>query len=125
MVFISTTSEFEFSVSTSVRKRQVIGSYQLPSQDLDHRKGTYWGVRSEVAQYPQPPDPAYPFTAAVCAAAKTLALANLPTRLKAIDDSTQERLINWGYTICDLAMRVHIDSTLPAPKGFPYPQTAI
>jgi NTE family protein len=32
----------------------------------------------------------------------------------------QERLINWGYAVCDAAMRKHADRKLPAPAGFPY-----
>ena len=37
-------------------------------------------------------------------------------------DDTQERLINWGYAICDAAMRRWVDRRLPPPKGFPYPR---
>src|SRR5438445_13659891 len=33
----------------SLRKRQVIGSY-----NAGERKGTYWGIRSDVADYPAP-----------------------------------------------------------------------
>jgi NTE family protein len=33
----------------------------------------------------------------------------------------QEQLINWGYAICDAAMRRHVDPALQAPTQFPYP----
>jgi NTE family protein len=32
----------------------------------------------------------------------------------------QERLINWGYAVCDAAMRRHVDASLSAPDNFPY-----
>jgi NTE family protein len=37
-------------------------------------------------------------------------------------DETQERLINWGFAICDAAMRRWVAPELPAPTAFPYPQ---
>jgi len=53
-------------------------------------------------------------------------LAEIPTRLQAMDSDKQERLMNWGYAICDAALRAHVD---PAKFGisigipsFPYPQ---
>lgn len=54
----------------SLRKRQVIGSYQLGL-----RKGTYWGIRTNIADYNLP-------TAMNCPFDKTVALANTPTRLE-------------------------------------------
>jgi NTE family protein len=49
-------------------------------------------------------------------------LAATRTRLKRMDDELQERLINWGYAVCDAALRQHVDPTLAPPKGFPYPR---
>ena len=97
----------------SRRKRQVVGSFV--SKD---RQGTYWGIRSHVADYgladplPCPPD-------------KILVLANTKTRLKRTDTLLQERLINWGYAICDTAMRRWVDSALAKPTGFPFPTSGI
>ena len=45
-----------------------------------------------------------------------LSLAN------AFNDEEQESLVNWGYAICDAAMRRHVDETLHAPSAFPYPE---
>ena len=47
-------------------------------------------------------------------------LATVPTRLADMPDDTQERLINWGYAICDTAMRRWVDPKLQVPEGFPY-----
>jgi NTE family protein len=94
----------------SLRKRQVIGSFQDKS-----RTGSYWGTRSDIANYNAPNTLDAPF-------AKTIVLAATPTRLAAMKDELQERLINWGYAITDAAMRKHVDPAL-APLGkFPYPR---
>jgi NTE family protein len=44
-----------------------------------------------------------------------------------MSDGDQERLINWGYALCDAAVRRHVDGfqAAPAPSGFPYPQTGL
>ena len=34
----------------------------------------------------------------------------------------QERLINWGYAICDAALRAHVEPHPAPPSQFPYPQ---
>jgi len=109
----------------SLRKRQLIDSYQLPAGHEHYRTGAYWGIRSDVADYSLPPITGYPFTPAACPYDTTMALADVDTRLKALDDTIQERLINWGYAICDVAMRRHVDPQLPLPAGFPYPTAGL
>jgi NTE family protein len=104
----------------SLGKRQLI-----PAGHEYHRDGTYWGIRSDVGEYDLPPIPGDPFGAAHCPFATTIALANVPTRLKALDQTTQERLINWGYAICDVAMRKHVAPTLPVADRFPYPGSGV
>ena len=47
-----------------------------------------------------------------------------PTRLKRMNNTLQERLINWGYAVCDAAMRKHVDTSLPKGK-FPYPNSGV
>lgn len=93
----------------SLRKRQVIAGFQRGDRD-----GTYWGIRTDVADYgladPLP-----------CPHPQTLALAALPTRLRALPTRQQEALINWGYAVCDAAMRRWVDPALPRPADFPYP----
>jgi NTE family protein len=55
-----------------------------------------------------------------CPADKTLALAEVPTRLKRLDQVVQQRLVNWGYAVCDAAMRKHLLTTAAAPNALPY-----
>jgi NTE family protein len=97
----------------SLRKRQVIDSYK---QGV--RQGTYWGIRTNIADYALPDAMNCPFK-------ETLNLANVATRLKALDATLQEKIINWGYAVCDAALRKHVDGSLPAPIAFPYPASGV
>jgi len=97
----------------SLRRRQVIDSFKSKA-----RKGAYWGIRTDIADY-QLPD------ALNCPLDRTTQLAELPTRLKRLDATTQERLINWGYAVCDAALRKHVDPNLGRPPGFPYSQSGV
>jgi NTE family protein len=99
----------------SLRKRQVIDSFNAEEGDSTHRKGAYWGIRTDITDY-QLPD------ALPCPFARTMELAETPTRLKRLDDDRQERLINWGYAVCDAALRKHVEPGLARPVGFPYPR---
>jgi NTE family protein len=97
----------------ALRKHQVIDSFKSKK-----RTGTYWGIRTNIGDYDLPNSLPCPFP-------QTLALAETPTRLKRLDAALQERLINWGYAVCDAALRKHVDPTLKAPKDFPYPASGI
>lgn len=98
----------------SLRKRQVVGSFQMQL-----RKGAYWGMRTNILDYKLP-------TAMNCPWPQTMALANTATRLKKLDRTLQERIINWGFAVCDAAMRTHVlDTTAPLPLGFPYPAAGL
>jgi NTE family protein len=92
----------------SLRKRQVIGSF-----DSGQRQGAYWSTWSDIADYPLG-------DALPCPAAKTAELAATPTRLKALEPRLQERLINWGYAVCDAAMRSFGGVEGAPPPEFPY-----
>jgi NTE family protein len=97
----------------SLRKRQVIEAYQR-----GERKGAYWGIRTDIADYGLADPLPCPFD-------RTTALANIATRLARLEADQQERLINWGYAVCDAALRRHVDRTLPRPAGFPYPGAGV
>jgi NTE family protein len=97
----------------SLRKRRLIDAYEAAE-----RRGTYWGIRSHVADYgladalPCPPE-------------RVEELAKVKTRLQAMPDAIQERLINWGYAVCDTALRKWVYRDAPRPAGFPYPARGI
>jgi NTE family protein len=92
----------------SLRKRQLIASY------IDKtRKGTYWGIRTNIADY-QLPDPL------PCRFERTMELARTATRLKRLGDELQEQLINWGYAVCDAACRKHLGKENAPEASWPY-----
>ncbi|MBC7778566.1 MAG: patatin-like phospholipase family protein [Proteobacteria bacterium] len=78
-----------------------------------HYAGAYWSLRATTADYPAD-------TCLVCPPARAAELAALPTRFAGMDPALQERLVNWGYAICDLALRSWHDDTLVRPAEFPY-----
>ena len=90
----------------SLRKRQLIESYQRG----DHT-GTYWGIRTDFADYKLAADPLG------CARRNPIPLAEIPTRLERIPRTQQDKLMNWGYAICDAALRAHIDAALSSKLG--------
>jgi NTE family protein len=110
--------------TSNLRRRQVIASFRRYEADgdaslaNDGRKGGYWGIQSHIADYgladplPCPPE-------------RTRELANIETRLAALEPAVQERLINWGYAVCDTALRKHVDTSLRKPDGFPYPAAGV
>lgn len=92
----------------ALRKRQVVRAF------VDGlRTGMYVGIRSDPRDYPA--TPGIPSDPAV-----TLSLAATPTRLDAFEGALQERLINWGYAICDTGLRSHVVPDA-APGRLPYP----
>ena len=97
----------------ALRKRQVIGGFEAGV-----RSGAYWSIWSEVADF-QLPD------ALDVPDARAKELAHVATRLKKLDAVLQERLINWGYAICDTAMRKHVDHAAARPGALPYPGSGI
>jgi NTE family protein len=97
----------------SLRKRQVIESFKS-----HQRQGAYWGIRTNIADYKL-------VDALDCPFDRTMALAQLSTRLKRLEPELQERLINWGYAVCDAALRKHVDPTLARPDDFVYPQARV
>jgi hypothetical protein len=83
--------------------------------------GTLWrlnGMRTNIADY-------HLTTAMNCPFEQALALANTATRLKRLDSVLQERIINWGYAVCDAAIRAHVNPIAALPTDFPYPSVGV
>jgi NTE family protein len=99
----------------SLRKRILIDAYQAAQ-----RTGGYWGIATQYANYQLAQDPLG------AANRNPTYLAAIPTRLQKMADDQQERLINWGYTVCDAALRKHWNGlyglVIKPPVGFPYDQ---
>lgn len=93
----------------ALRKRQVVES--LMSKD---RQGTYFRMRGDISDYSVEGSLPCPFE-------RTYRLALTPTRLARIKRERQHNIINWGYALCDAAVRKWIDASLPPPERFPLP----
>jgi NTE family protein len=97
----------------SLRKRQLIAAFRSKL-----RKGAYWSTWTDIGEYavdlPLP-----------CPRERTRDLAEIPTRLKRLSDEQQERLINWGYAVCDAALRAYLEAPPAPPQSFPYPQVGV
>jgi NTE family protein len=120
-----------------LRKRQLIEAYMSPAGSPNARSGTYWGIASHLEDYGAgDPFSYFPTLPAPAGSAPkqpawkdTQMLAAIPTRLAALELWKQEALINWGYVVCDTALRAHAAADLkggygievqPA-HGLPYP----
>lgn len=91
----------------ALRKRQLIQAF------VDKlRMGAYWGVATHLADYELPNDPFGYLAADRPAWKNTAELATTPTRLAAMESWRQEALINWGYVVCDAALRKHAAAPL-------------
>jgi NTE family protein len=97
----------------SLRKRDVIAAYRDGVRD-----GAYWGINTDINDYGLG-------SALPCPLRDTMSLAAVPTRLTALPPVVQERLVNWGYAVCDAALRRHVDPRLPVPRGFPYAKSGV
>ena len=92
----------------SLRKRVLLNAL------IDGRRsGAYWSIRGDINHYPIE-------DALRCPVEQTRELANIQTDLAAKDITTQRKLINWGYAICDAGMRSWVEDDLPTPHDFPF-----
>jgi NTE family protein len=99
----------------SLRQRQLIASFTAQEGERGWRRGTYWGIGSDVRHYKLPGALRAPIR-------RTTELARLPTQLRPFKEGMDERLINWGYAICDTAVRKHFGQPNDPPATFPCPR---
>jgi len=97
----------------SLRKRQIVGAYLAKI-----RSGAYWSISENLDAFAGNNPLKCPF-------ARTSLLAGVETRLKKLDESTQERLINWGYAACAWRYHQFYDSSLPPASAFPFAKTEL
>jgi NTE family protein len=111
----------------ALRKRGLIDRYKLyaglraahvdpwaiPDAAAVARLGTYWGISTHADDYPAK-------GGLPCPAALTEPIARISTRLARMKEKDQEHLINWGYAVCDYAIRSHVDPAIPPAKTWPY-----
>lgn len=102
----------------ALRVRVLIDSYEAPPSDPNSRRGCYWGAGSDASHFPAK-------SVLPCPVAETAKLAAVATDLADKSDELQERLINWGYAICDVSVRSWVDRNIEPPKTFPYPLSGV
>jgi NTE family protein len=96
--------------SRGLRKRYLIETAAAKGQTVG-----YWGIDTDLAKYAAP-------NKRPCDPAKTNGLKDVRTRLNAFSDAEQETLINWGYALCDAAMRSFVQPAAAPPQSWPCPK---
>ena len=102
--------------SRGLRKRWLVDQFERKV-----REGAYWGVDTEIGDFPVA-------DRLTCDPAIVGPLASVRTRLNRFTDEEQGRLINWGYALCDAAIRGRAPKLAPAatrPTKWPYPDQAL
>lgn len=77
-----------------LRKRWLVRDFKAG------RRGAYWGINTDIASYAS--DNVTPM---VLDSSLTRSLASIRTHLDPFSPSEQGHLINWGYVLCDAAIR--------------------
>ena len=96
----------------ALRRRDLINEYQN-----DLRNGAFWAIGTAIGHYGVEHLP--------CTPDGIDKLAKVGTRLKPFPVVLRYRLINWGYLVCDAALRAYVDQDLPIPDELPYPRHPI
>jgi NTE family protein len=92
----------------ALRKRVLVGELSAGAY-----AGAYWGIGTRIANFELPDS--------LCADSEsTASLALVKTRLKALPEPLQCRLINWAYALTDTAIRRHVDPRV-SKGSWPYP----
>ena len=94
----------------ALRKRWLVEEFEAK-----RKRGAYWGIGTKVADY-RDEQCAFKDTQI------TRSLAAVPTRLAAFEPEVRARLVNWGYVLCDAALRSRAELPMPAIKQLPLPQ---
>lgn len=83
------------------------------------RFGAYWGIDTD-------PSKLVPENALPCSLADASSLAAVPTRLSNLGDDVSEKLVNWGYAICDRSVRANYKGPMrTVVPAWPFPKRAL
>jgi NTE family protein len=94
----------------ALRKRWLVEEFEC-----QRLHGAYWGVATDIDDYELG-------ETLVRTNALTRSLDEVPTRLAAFDAQRQGHLINWGYALCDAALRKRTALPVPPAPGLPKPE---
>ena len=101
-----------FDIATD-QARGLRARYLIELAKMRKQKTAYWGIDTVYAKICR--------GKARVHSGKTDGLKDIRTRLNAFDRAEQETLINWGYALCDAAMRSFVATTAVAPTQWPCP----
>lgn len=93
----------------ALRKRWLIAEMNAGRQ-----AGAYWGIATRIGDYGTPTP--------VRDSGITARLQKVPTRLTRFSERDEAHVINWGYALCDAAVRTHVMPGAPAPATLPRPE---
>lgn len=93
----------------ALRKRWLVSEFAA-----GRKRGAYWGIATRIGDFD---------ASDALAADNTLTgeLDEVSTRLAAVDEQLQGRLMNWGYALCDAALRTRAKLALVRAPGLPAP----
>lgn len=97
----------------ALRKRWLLEEFEA-----GRKRGGYWGIGTKVGAYGNPDSPFRDSTA-------TEALISVPTRLSSFKAPIPGQLINWGYVLCDAALRRRAQLPVPIAKTVPIPEAPL
>ncbi len=94
----------------ALRKRWLITEFEA-----QRKRGAYWGIGTRIEDYA---DTAFPFKDTTV----TDGLASVPTRLAKFDEDVRGSLVNWGYVLCDVALRKRAKLAITPATALPLPE---
>ncbi len=107
------TLDITMNQARAVRKRALMDYYKQ-----GQRKGTYWGIATDIRKYELS-------DSLPCSPQRIAELATLRTRLNHFTEAEQCQLINWGYAVADAAMRRYVVLPPVSAPAWPYPDYAL
>jgi NTE family protein len=97
----------------ALRKRWLVDEFEA-----GRKRGGYWGIGTKVGAYE---DPVCPFKDTTV----TDALVSVPTRLSSFNAPIPGQLVNWGYVLCDVALRRRAKLPIPVATTVPIPEAPL
>ena len=109
---LARVADIGLNQTLALRKRVLIEHFR----DAANNHGAYWGINTAIGDYGLAD--ALPVSAGTAAR-----LSAMRTRLNAFSESEQHDLVNWGYAVCDAALRARAPELVPAntpPPAWPF-----
>jgi NTE family protein len=106
---LSRVTDILIDQTRALRKRWLVAEL-----NAGRKHGAYWGIGTHIASYEAP-------SALAGDSALTDSLVHIPTRLSSFDEERQGHLVNWGYALCDAALRTRAGLAVKPAGGLPLP----